>query len=95
MTSASCKSECDAPSCRLNERGTGVKADGYRTEMKRLHDALSGMDLPDHRRRPSNNDGLRWLARCLHDRNSAHPMFDAAIASLKALGHEAVNPRGA
>lgn len=69
-----------------------MRPDDYRTEMDNLHQALSGMDLPDHRRRPCNNDGLRWLARCLHQRNAGHAMFERAAACLKALGHETSRP---
>jgi hypothetical protein len=65
-----------------------VKADEYRARMADLHEALSGMDLPDHRRRPCNNDGLRWLARCLHQRNAGHEHFDRAAACLRDLGHD-------
>lgn len=59
--------------------------------LERLHDALRSMDLPDHKKRPTTNDSLRWLAKCLAQRNAAHPRFAEAATLLKELGTPSVN----
>lgn len=56
-------------------------------ELDRLHTALRSMDLPDHKKRPTTNDSLRWLARNLGQRNAAHRDYPEATGCLDRLGH--------
>ena len=59
----------------------------YNEKLETLKGFLGSMDLPAHRKNPQNNDGLRWLSKCIAERNSNHPKFVEAIALLKNLGH--------
>lgn len=63
-----------------------MKPEQHRETLTTLSSLLSGMDLPDHRRRPQNRDGLRWLSKCLAQRNSAHPDFGKACSIMHSLG---------
>lgn len=63
-----------------------MKADEYKGLMGRLHEAIASMQIPEHRKRPSNNDCLRWLGRCIHERNTTHPKFEEAASLLERLG---------
>lgn len=59
----------------------------YQEKLEALKSFLGSMDIPSHRKKPCNNDGLRWLAKCLAERNAEHPKFSEAAALLKELGH--------
>jgi hypothetical protein len=73
-----------------NMGGTRLRPDEHKAAMKRVADAVGRMDLPPHRKNPTGNDCLRWLAKCLHQRNADHPKFQEAVAALAALGHRTV-----
>jgi hypothetical protein len=59
----------------------------HQEKLTALQKLLSSMDIPSHRKKPSTNDGLRWLAKCIAQRNTEHPKYAEAIALLSELGH--------
>ncbi len=67
-----------------------MKSTDRQEALASLHDALRTMDLPDHKKRPTTNDSLRWLAKSLALRNAQHARFDEAAKLIEALGAPSV-----
>lgn len=56
-----------------------------------LHGLLGRMDLPDHKKKPASKGCLRWMGRCLKERNGDKPGFTRAIELLRELGVKDIN----
>lgn len=63
-----------------------TKKTDRQAELALLHDCLRTMDLPGHKKNPTTNESLRWLARNLGQRNAGHRRYADACGCLERLG---------
>ena len=50
-----------------------------------LEELIRKMDIPQRRKTITQNGDLRWLKRCLGDRNAEHQNYSRAIEILKEI----------
>jgi hypothetical protein len=59
---------------------------GEKNELVReLEGLIRKMDIPQRRKELAQKEDLRWLKRCLGDRNAQHTNFGRAMEILKEL----------
>lgn len=47
-------------------------------KITQLHELISGMDLPHHRKTSETPENIRWLSKNMGARNSTHKNYDKA-----------------
>lgn len=53
--------------------------------IRELVSLICKMDIPQRRKEVSQTEDLRWLKRCLPDRNAEHKNFSRAMEILKEV----------